>query len=82
MKPLTGLFIWLAELATLFLIYSSLCYVLPDMDIYSMYVEKFGFVIEEDWLDAYTLAIFTLSLTITSLLIWIIYTLCWRRKRH
>ncbi|AMJ70216.1 hypothetical protein AW879_10010 [Enterobacter cloacae] len=71
MKPLSLVFVWLAELATLFISYSVLCFFLPDLEIYDWYVKRYSYVMEEDFLDYYTLILFTISIMFTTVLIWI-----------
>lgn len=71
MKPLSLVFVWFAELATLFISYSLLCFLLPDLKIYDWYVEKHRYVLEENFLDYYTLILFTVSMMFTTALIWI-----------
>lgn len=63
--------VWFAELATLFMSYSVLCFSLPDLEIYDWYVKRYGYVLEEDFLDYYTLTLFTISIMVTTILIWI-----------
>jgi hypothetical protein len=72
MKPLSLVFVWLAELATLFISYSVLCFFLPDLEIYDWYVKRYSYVMEEDFLDYYTLILFTISIMFTTVLIWIV----------
>jgi len=81
MKPLKSVLIWVAQLITLFFIYSLLCYMLPDLEIYSLYVEKYGFVMEENWLDVYTLIIFSVSFVLTTLLIWLVSRWYYKKQR-
>jgi cytochrome c-type biogenesis protein CcmH/NrfF len=71
MKPLSRVLVWFAELATLFISYSVLCFFLPDLEIYDWYVKRYGYVLEEDFLDYYTLILFTVSIMLTTILIWI-----------
>ncbi|CAH5331299.1 hypothetical protein AI2839V1_2799 [Enterobacter cloacae] len=71
MKPLSRLLVWFAELSTLFMSYSVLCFFLPDLEIYDWYVKRYGYVLEEDFLDYYTLTLFTVSIMLTTILIWI-----------
>ena len=71
MKPLSLVLVWFAELATLFISYSVLCFFMPDLEIYDWYVKKYGYVLEEDFLDNYTLILFTVSIMFTTALIWV-----------
>lgn len=79
MKPLSQVLIWYAELATLFILYSVFCYFTPDLEIYGWYVEKYGYVMEENFLDYYTLILFTVAILTTTLIIWIVAI--FRQKR-
>ena len=71
MKPLSRVLVWFAELATLFMSYSVICLSLPDLEIYDWYVKRYGYMLEEDFLDYYTLTLFTISIMVTTILIWI-----------
>lgn len=83
MKPLSRVLVWFAELATLFMSYSVLCFFLPDLEIYDWYVKIYGYVLEEDFLDYYTLILFIVSIVFTTALIWIAAILHQNvRKKH
>lgn len=71
MKPLSQVLVWFAELATLFMSYSVFCFFLPALEIYDWYVTRYGYVLEEEFLDYYTLILFTVSIMLTTILIWI-----------
>ncbi len=61
--------LWLTELTSLTIIYGMLCFLLPDLELYGYYVEKFGFVMEQDWLDGYTLIVLLTAIVLNSILI-------------
>lgn len=42
-------FTWIVETMMLFVIYSALCYFLPDIELYHFYTSHFGFVTELTW---------------------------------
>lgn len=69
MKPYSLVLVWFAELATLFISYSVFCFFLPDLEIYDWYVKRYSYVLEEDFLDYYTLILFTVSIVFTTALI-------------
>jgi hypothetical protein len=62
---------WIAETMMLFVIYTLLCYFLPDVLLYHLYTRNFGFVTELDWNDNYTTILFILSFIINALLIYL-----------
>ncbi len=80
MKPGTSVVIWLMELALLCLVYSLLCIVMPDVYLYDIYTDKFGFLTEAQWYDRYIFSLSVLSLILTSLLIWLIARYRHKRK--
>jgi len=80
MKPSTSVVIWLMELALLCLVYSLLCIVMPDIYLYDIYTDKFGFLTEAQWYDRYIFSLSVLSLLLTTLLIWFIAHYIHRRK--
>ena len=82
MKPLSLILIWYAELTTLFVLYSVFCYFTPDLEMYGWYVEKYGYVMEEDFLDYYTLVLFTVAILTTTLIIWIVALLREKRSKR
>lgn len=62
---------WIAETMMLFVIYTLLCYFLPDVLLYHLYTRNFSFVTELDWNDNYTTILFILSFFINALLIYL-----------
>ncbi len=71
MKPSTSVVIWLTELALLCLVYSFICFFMPDVWLYDIYTDTFGFLTEAQWYDRYIFALSILSLLLTTLLIWL-----------
>ena len=80
MKPVHSVLIWLAELSFLSILYCIFCYFTPDLELYDWYVEKYGFVIEEDFLDYYTLILYLIAIAVTTACIWLIAII--RTKRY
>ena len=80
MKPVHSVLIWLAELSFLSILYCLFCYFTPDLELYDWYVEKYGFVIEEDFLDYYTLILYLIAIAVTTACIWLIAIV--RTKRY
>ncbi|MNB84258.1 hypothetical protein D3C75_311120 [compost metagenome] len=72
MSPRNSIVIWLMELTLLCAIYSLLCAFMPDVYLYDVYTDKFGFLTEAEWYDRYIFALSILSLLLTTLLIWLI----------
>jgi len=72
MRPIACLAIWLSQLALLCIVYSLLSAFMPDVYLYDIYTEKFGFLTEAEWYDRYIFALSILSLLLTTLLIWLI----------
>ena len=72
MRPISCLAIWLSQLALLCIVYSLLSAFMPDVYLYDIYTEKFGFLTEAEWYDRYIFALSILSLLLTTLLIWLI----------
>ena len=70
MKPLFFVYIWLAGLASLSIIYSFFCYILPDLELYGIYIEHFGFMSEEEWMDYYTLIILVMAIALNCVIIY------------
>ncbi|CZV78582.1 Uncharacterised protein [Enterobacter cloacae] len=64
-------FTWIVETMMLFVIYSALCYFLPDIELYHFYTSHFGFVTELTWNEHYTLILFILSFFFNALLIYL-----------
>ncbi|MFJ3458447.1 hypothetical protein ACIPMZ_15950 [Scandinavium goeteborgense] len=71
--------LWLTELASLTIIYGVLCFLLPDLELYGYYVEKFGFVLEQDWLDWYTLIVLLTAIILNCILIGCVFMLFKKR---
>ncbi|WP_090461175.1 hypothetical protein [Enterobacter sp. kpr-6] len=69
MKAKTAVVIWLSELALLVVVYSFYCAIAPDIWLYDIYTEHYGFVTEVEWYDCYIMALMILSVTTTTLLI-------------
>ncbi len=82
MKPSTIVVIWIMELALLCLIYSLMCIVMPDIYLYDIYTDKFGFLTEAQWYDRYIFSLSVLSLLLTTFLIWLIARYMNKRKLH
>ncbi len=80
MKPIHYVFIWLLELLSLSVIYSLLCYVMPDESLFLWYEERYGMVMENQWYDAYTLILMLIAIFINCVLIWLIVAACNRKK--
>lgn len=80
MRPKISILIWLMELVLLCVTYSLLCAFMPDVYLYDIYTEKFGFLNEAEWYDRYIFALSVLSLLLTTLLIWLIAHFLYRRK--
>jgi hypothetical protein len=55
---------------------------MPDLEIYGWYVEKYGYVMEEDFLDYYTLVLFTVAILTTTFIIWIVALLRQKRSKR
>ncbi len=62
------------------ILYCIFCYFTPDLELYDWYVEKYGFVIEEDFLDYYTLILYLIAIAVTTACIWLIAII--RTKRY
>ena len=80
MKPIHYVFIWLLELLSLSVIYSLLCYVMPDESLFLWYEERYGMVMENQWYDAYTLILMLIAIFINCVLIWLIVAACNKKK--
>lgn len=80
MKPSTSVVIWIMEIALLFLVYSLICIVMPDIYLYDIYTDKFGFLTEAQWHDRYIFSLSVLSLFLTTFLIWLIARYLHKRK--
>ena len=80
MKPITYVWIWLTELFTVSVIYSVICFFMPDEAIFNWYEEKYGFVIETKWYNWYTLILYIASIALTSGLIWLTAYLFRKRR--
>jgi len=55
---------------------------MPDIWLYDLYTDKFGFLTEAEWYDRYIFALSLLSLLLTTLLIWLISRHMQKRKVH
>ncbi len=77
MKPIISIVVWFSQLFLLCIVYSMLCVLMPDIYLYDVYTDKFGFITEEQWYDRYTFSLLVLSLLLTTFLIWLI-----ARYRH
>lgn len=64
--------IWALETLMFFAIYSLLCFLSPDILLYNLYTEKFGFVTELEWSDNYTLVLFIISFLINVCVIYLL----------
>jgi len=53
--------VWIVETLIFYLIYTFMCYIMPDVLLYDMYTRNFGFVTELDWSEYYTLVLFIFS---------------------
>lgn len=82
MKPSIHAVIWLMELALLCLVYSLICLVMPDIYLYDIYTDKFGFLTEAQWYDRYIFTLSVLSLLLTTLCIWLIARFFYKRHNH
>lgn len=82
MSPGNSVFIWLMELILLCAIYSLLCAFMPDVYLYDIYTDKFGFLTEAEWYDRYIFSLSILSLLSTTFLIWLIAYFLHRHKYH
>lgn len=80
MKPIHYFFIWLLELLSLSVIYSLLCYVMPDEALFLWYEDRYGMVMENQWYDAYTLILMLIAIFINCVLIWLIFSACNRKE--
>lgn len=68
-------FIWVLETLMFFAVYSLLCFLSPDILLYDLYTEKFGFVTELEWSDNYTLLLFMISFVINTCIIYLLMRL-------
>ncbi len=62
---------WIVETLMLFVIYSLVCYVMPDVFLYGLYTRHFGFVTELEWSENYTLLLFIFSFFLNVVLIYL-----------
>ena len=54
MKPATHVFLWLSELLALTVVYTLLCYFIPDEAFMAWYQENYGFIQEAHWNDGFS----------------------------
>ena len=80
MKPSTSVVIWLSELALLCLVYSLLCITMPDIYLYDIYTDKFGFLTEAQWYDRYIFTLSVLPIILTTFLIWLFARYLYKKK--
>ena len=62
---------WVVQTLMLLVIYSLLCYFLPDVFLYHLYTRQFGFVTELEWSESYTLFLFIVSFLFNAILIYL-----------
>ncbi|CZU72578.1 Uncharacterised protein [Enterobacter hormaechei] len=62
---------WVVETLMLFIIYSLVCYIMPDVLLYHLYTRHFGFVTELEWSGSYTLLLFIFSFLLNAVLIYL-----------
>ncbi|HEE9990137.1 TPA: hypothetical protein R8G53_001098 [Citrobacter braakii] len=72
MKPATHVFLWLSELLALTVVYTLLCYFIPDEAFMAWYQENYGFIQEAHWNDGFSLILYFLAIAITTFAIWFI----------
>jgi hypothetical protein len=77
MNAKTRVLTWIVETIMLFIVYSALCYLLPDVELYDLYTRNFGFITELAWNENYTLVLFIASIFINTLLIYL-----WALKKN
>jgi len=53
---------------------------MPDIYLYDIYTDKFGFLTEAQWHDRYIFSLSVLSLFLTTFLIWLIARYLHKRK--
>lgn len=82
MKPTISIVVWLSQLFLLCIVYSMLCVLMPDIYLYDLYTDKFGFLTEAQWYDRYIFSLSVLSLLLTTFLIWLIARYMNKRKLH
>lgn len=82
MKPTISIVVWLSQLFLLCIVYSMLCVLMPDIYLYDLYTDKFGFLTEAQWYDRYIFSLSVLSLLLTTFLIWLIAGYMNKRKLH
>lgn len=80
MKPTISIVVWFSQLFLLCIVYSMLCILMPDIYLYDVYTDKFGFLTEEQWYDRYIFSLSVLSLFLTTFLIWLIARYMHKRK--
>lgn len=75
MKPIRHVFLWLIELLSLAVIYSLLCYFVPDEALFSWYENKYGFVMENQWYNWFTTILMIVAVLFNCILIFCIGSL-------
>jgi hypothetical protein len=80
MSPLNHVISWLIELFSLAIIYSVLCYILPDRDLLFWYADKYGYGSEAEWYNGYTFLLMLASVFINCIIIWGVVYLKQRNK--
>jgi len=53
---------------------------MPDIYLYDIYTDKFGFLTEAQWYDRYIFILSVLSLLLTTLLIWLFARYLYKNK--
>jgi len=80
MKPVNHVITWLLELFSLMVLFSLLCYFVPEEQLFWMYVDSYGFVAEVTWKDGYSLVLLVIAVLMNCGLIWSVMALY--NKRH
>lgn len=81
MKPAKSVLIWFGQLALLAFNYSLICLLMPDVYLYDLYTDKFGFLTEVEWYDRYITALSIFSLSLTTLIIWMVSSYSYKRNK-
>jgi len=63
------------------LVYSLICILMPDIYLYDIYTDRFGFLTEAQWYDRYIFSLSVLSLLLTTFIIWLIARYLDKRKK-
>jgi len=80
MKPLNIIITWLIELLSLSIIFTILCFIVPDEEIFSWYEDKYGMMAENHWYDGYTTILMLVAICLNCILIWSLVSLY--QKKH